>query len=224
MLYTGDLFIWAAPNAGNPKKCSATRASGRGLAGDGRPRRGGAAMRPRRPRIRPGARRASPARHRRLSPILARWNRGADERRGAARPPDRGSAPPRGNWRKKPYLQPIYDEPEFIVRNIHRCYGGWHNDVTARSQAGAARPAGARNRRARRRRRNPRQPRCGAGRRRRFSIGLPSARLGADAAPDSKEVHAVRADVYAQRARRESSTMARGIFRAAAQDSQKIAE
>lgn len=24
-----------------------------------------------------------------------------------------------------PYLQPIYDEPEFIVRNIYRQYGGW---------------------------------------------------------------------------------------------------
>jgi alkyl sulfatase BDS1-like metallo-beta-lactamase superfamily hydrolase len=24
-----------------------------------------------------------------------------------------------------PYLQPSYDEPEFIVRNIWRLYGGW---------------------------------------------------------------------------------------------------
>ena len=28
---------------------------------------------------------------------------------------------------KKPYLQPIYDEPEFIVRNIWRFYGGWYD-------------------------------------------------------------------------------------------------
>ncbi|MEJ2090163.1 MAG: MBL fold metallo-hydrolase, partial [Gammaproteobacteria bacterium] len=27
----------------------------------------------------------------------------------------------------KPYLQPIYDEPEFIVRNIWRLYGGWYD-------------------------------------------------------------------------------------------------
>src|SRR3984957_21057827 len=27
----------------------------------------------------------------------------------------------------KPYLQPIYDEPEFIVRNIWQLEGGWHD-------------------------------------------------------------------------------------------------
>ena len=26
---------------------------------------------------------------------------------------------------KKPYLRPTYDEPEFVVRNIWRLYGGW---------------------------------------------------------------------------------------------------
>src|SRR5947199_2908 len=25
----------------------------------------------------------------------------------------------------RPYLQPVYDEPEFVVRNIWRLYGGW---------------------------------------------------------------------------------------------------
>ena len=25
----------------------------------------------------------------------------------------------------RPYLRPIYDEPEFVVRNIWRLYGGW---------------------------------------------------------------------------------------------------
>ena len=24
-----------------------------------------------------------------------------------------------------PWLQPLYDEPEFVVRNIWRMYGGW---------------------------------------------------------------------------------------------------
>ena len=32
---------------------------------------------------------------------------------------------------KKPYLQPIYDEPEFIVRNIWRLYGGWYDGEPA---------------------------------------------------------------------------------------------
>src|SRR4029077_10405475 len=27
----------------------------------------------------------------------------------------------------RPYLRPIYDEPEFVVRNIWRQYGGWYD-------------------------------------------------------------------------------------------------
>ncbi len=27
----------------------------------------------------------------------------------------------------KPYLRPTYDEPEFIVHNIWRLYGGWYD-------------------------------------------------------------------------------------------------
>jgi len=26
---------------------------------------------------------------------------------------------------ERPYLQPIFDEPEFIIRNLWRLYGGW---------------------------------------------------------------------------------------------------
>jgi alkyl sulfatase BDS1-like metallo-beta-lactamase superfamily hydrolase len=28
---------------------------------------------------------------------------------------------------EKPYLLPLYDEPEFVVRNIYRLYGGWYD-------------------------------------------------------------------------------------------------
>ena len=28
---------------------------------------------------------------------------------------------------QRPYLRPIYDEPEFVVRNIWRLYGGWYD-------------------------------------------------------------------------------------------------
>src|SRR5438445_801229 len=28
---------------------------------------------------------------------------------------------------EKPYLQPVYDDPEFIVHNIWRLYGGWYD-------------------------------------------------------------------------------------------------
>jgi alkyl sulfatase BDS1-like metallo-beta-lactamase superfamily hydrolase len=30
---------------------------------------------------------------------------------------------------EKPYLHPVYDEPEFIVRNIWRLYGGWYDGI-----------------------------------------------------------------------------------------------
>ena len=33
---------------------------------------------------------------------------------------------------EKPYLQPIYDEPEFVVRNVWRLYGGWYDGNPAR--------------------------------------------------------------------------------------------
>ena len=32
----------------------------------------------------------------------------------------------------KPYLRPIYDEPEFIVRNLWRLYGGWYEGDPSR--------------------------------------------------------------------------------------------
>jgi alkyl sulfatase BDS1-like metallo-beta-lactamase superfamily hydrolase len=35
---------------------------------------------------------------------------------------------PEGLMAKK-YLQPIYDEPEFLVRNLYRLYGGWYSGI-----------------------------------------------------------------------------------------------
>ncbi len=33
---------------------------------------------------------------------------------------------------ERPWLQPVYDEPEFVVRNIWRFYGGWYDGNPAR--------------------------------------------------------------------------------------------
>ncbi len=33
---------------------------------------------------------------------------------------------------ERPYLKPVYDEPEFVVRNIWRLYGGWYDGNPAR--------------------------------------------------------------------------------------------
>ena len=37
------------------------------------------------------------------------------------------SRAPAGAASRKPYLRPVYDEPEFIVRNLWRLYGGWYD-------------------------------------------------------------------------------------------------
>jgi alkyl sulfatase BDS1-like metallo-beta-lactamase superfamily hydrolase len=120
---------------------------------------------------------------------------------------------------ERPYLQPIYDEPEFIVRNVVRCLGGWYTGVPSELK-----PA-------------PRVQQA------REIVGLAGgiARLlaraaqcldtgdlrmashwvdwAAEAEPDSHEVHALRSSVYARRVEAESSTMSKGIFRAAANES-----
>src|SRR5690606_38917518 len=40
----------------------------------------------------------------------------------------------------KPYLRPFYDEPEFVVRNVWRLYGGWYDGNPANLKPA---PAGA---------------------------------------------------------------------------------
>jgi alkyl sulfatase BDS1-like metallo-beta-lactamase superfamily hydrolase len=50
------------------------------------------------------------------------------------------------------------------------------------------------------------------------------AELAAQAEPHDKAVHAVRAEVFAARAREEASTMSKGIYSWAAQESKSISE
>ena len=42
--------------------------------------------------------------------------------------------------RDRPWLQPVYDEPEFIVHNVWRLYGGWYdgNPATLKPASEAA--------------------------------------------------------------------------------------
>ncbi|MCB1007088.1 MAG: MBL fold metallo-hydrolase, partial [Acidimicrobiales bacterium] len=123
----------------------------------------------------------------------------------------------------KPYLQPVYDEPEFIVRNVWRLYGGWYDgnpahlkpapdaalatevaalaggaDVLARRAAEVAETGDLR-------------------------LAGHLAELATQADPDSADAHRVRADVNDARARAERSTMAKGVFRWAATESREKA-
>ena len=124
---------------------------------------------------------------------------------------------------QKPYLRPLYDEPEFVVRNIWRLYGGWHdgnpaNLKPAKENALAAELAtlagGARKIAQRARELADTDPR----------VACHLAEFAALAAPDDTQVHALRAEVFQRRRDSETSLMAKGIFGSAANESTRKAE
>jgi alkyl sulfatase BDS1-like metallo-beta-lactamase superfamily hydrolase len=125
---------------------------------------------------------------------------------------------------ERPYLRPLYDEPEFVIRNIWRQYGGWYDGNPARLKPPSdravavetARLAGGAAVLARR------ATELAADGDLRLACHL--AELAALAEPEDREVHAVRADVYATRRRVESSLMAKGVFGDAAARSRAVSE
>jgi alkyl sulfatase BDS1-like metallo-beta-lactamase superfamily hydrolase len=126
-LHPGDLFIWAVPNAGNPQKvqrfASDWAAALRQMAGcqpevmlcgHGLPIFG--AERVRRALIDTAELLDSIE-----SQTLALMNQGVSLDRvlhAVAIP---------AHLRELPYLQPVYDHPQFLVRNVWRRYGGWYD-------------------------------------------------------------------------------------------------
>lgn len=123
----------------------------------------------------------------------------------------------------KPYLRPTYDEPEFVVRNIWRLYGGWYDGnpanlkparETALAQELAALAGGANRLAERALALSGEDPR----------IACHLAELAVLAEPDSKHAHAIRAEVFQARRNVETSLMAKGIFGYAANESKAKAE
>jgi alkyl sulfatase BDS1-like metallo-beta-lactamase superfamily hydrolase len=120
----------------------------------------------------------------------------------------------------KPYLRPVYDEPEFVVRNVWRMYGGWYDGNPANLKpapdgaiaAEVANLAGGALKLAKRAR-----DVAEAGDLRLACHLAEWASLAPDA---GSEVHAIRAEVYTRRRDAELSLMARGIFQSAAAESQ----
>ncbi len=125
VLCPGDLFIWAVPNAGNPQKVQ--RYPTEWAAG----LRAMAALEPR--TLCPGHGGPvvdDPALIRRMleetAEVLELIVERTIEALNAGSPPHvdivhRVQLP----VRESPWLQPVYDEAEFIVRNVIRRYGGW---------------------------------------------------------------------------------------------------
>jgi alkyl sulfatase BDS1-like metallo-beta-lactamase superfamily hydrolase len=219
ILCTGDLFIWASPNCGNPQKVQrypiewaralrAMDALGAELLcpGHGYPIRGA-------DRVRRALTETATLLESLHDQTVEMMNAGArlDDILHTVRAP--------AHLLERPYLQPIYDEPEFVVRNIWRLYGGWYDGNPAHLKpapeaalAGelAALAGGA-----------PRLADRASALAERGDLALAChlAELAAQAAPDDRGVRAVRAAVYARRADAERSTMSRGIYRWAAEES-----
>jgi alkyl sulfatase BDS1-like metallo-beta-lactamase superfamily hydrolase len=123
----------------------------------------------------------------------------------------------------KPYLRPLYDEPEFVIRNIWRLYGGWWDGAASRLKpsadavvgAAVAEMAGGTDAVMRRARQA-----AAAGD---LRLACHLADFAGWAAPDDIEVHAGRAEIYRARRQAEPGLMSKGIFQAAARESELVA-
>jgi alkyl sulfatase BDS1-like metallo-beta-lactamase superfamily hydrolase len=124
----------------------------------------------------------------------------------------------------KPYMRPLYDEPEFVVRNVWRQFGGWWDGVPSRLKPSPdvvlaselAALAGGAERLA-----NRASEAAAEGD---FRLASHLADLAAWAAPDDAGVHGVRAEIYRGRRQQETSLMAKGIFAGAMRESKAIAD
>ena len=117
----------------------------------------------------------------------------------------------------KPWLQPIYDHPEFIARNVYRLYGGWWNGdaadmLPAHSQEIAAVLVAA----------TGAAPVLDRARKARDEGDLQIACHLVDfvrkGEPDNKEAWELWRDLFTARAAEERSLMARGAFKAAVRE------
>ncbi|WP_020663062.1 alkyl sulfatase dimerization domain-containing protein [Amycolatopsis benzoatilytica] len=120
----------------------------------------------------------------------------------------------------KPYLKPSYDEPEFVVRNVWRLYGGWYDGNPANLKPAPradlsreiASLAGGADRLAERAREL-----LAAGEHR---LAGHFAQLAADAEPTGEIAHTARAEVFTALEKAATSTMAKGVYAWAAAESQ----
>jgi alkyl sulfatase BDS1-like metallo-beta-lactamase superfamily hydrolase len=123
---------------------------------------------------------------------------------------------------EKPYLRPVYDEPEFVVRNVWRLYGGWFDGNPAHLKPAPERElaselaalCGGSGRLAARA-----EELAEAGD---LRLACHLAELATLAAPEDAAAHATRERVYGRRREAESSLMARGIYGAAARESARL--
>lgn len=222
LLHPGDLFIYAVPNAGNPQKVQRYLSDWAGslremaalgadvmVSGHGLPIFG-------RDRIREALTDTADLLDSLEEQALALMNQGCtlDEVIHSV------EVPPA--LRDKPYLRPVYDHPQFLVRNVWRRYGGWYDgepdNLLPAPRAEQAREwvllSGG--------------VEAVLGRALELA-GAGDARLACHlvefavlAEPASAEAHRVRSEVYGARARTYESSMARNILDHAARSSERM--
>ena len=218
-LYTGDMFIWASPNCGNPQKVQryprewaiglrrmAALDAELLLPGHGPPIVGAE-------RVRQALEETATLLETITEQTLRLMNEGArlDDVVHGVKFPEA--------LLQRPYLRPTYDDPRFIVRNLWRLYGGWYDGNPAHlnpaPEADLARAVAglsggtdaliAASERA-----------AAAGR---LDLASQLAEWAVQAEPESRRAHDARAEIYRHRVEAETSLMAQGIYRAAARDS-----
>ena len=216
LLAPGDLFIWAVPNAGNPQKVQryagewavalremAALNADLMVPGHGLPIFGAE-------RIRTALLDNAMLLESVESQVLGLMNQGATLDRVLHEvqfPAD---------LLEKPYLQPVYDDPQFLIRNVWRLYGGWW-DGEPDTLLPAPRAAQAREWVALAGGLQPVLDRAAA------LMAVGDVRLACHliefavlAEPDSRSAHALRREIYTARSKEQRSTMARNILNHAA--------
>jgi len=222
VLCSGDLFVWSSPNAGNPQKVQRyplewAQALRRMvslepeilLPGHGLPIFGAA-------RIAQALSETADYLEDLVAQTLAMMNEGARLSDVVA------SVKPPAHLSDRPYLQAIYDEPEFIVHNIWRLYGGWWDGNPANLKPASERRlavelcemAGGATRMAERA-----QALLERGDDESWRLAGHLIETAWLASPGDEAIGRVRQQVFQARADAASSTMARGVFHWAVRES-----
>jgi len=223
-IVSGDFVIWAAPNCGNPQKvqryCKPWADAFRGMAAKQAdvliPGHGPAVFGADRVRqlLSDGAKLLD-AIH---DQTIALMNEGKtlDEVVAAVKMP--------ADLLSRPYFKPTYDDPEFLVRNVWRLYGGWWDGDPAHLKPApaaelarelAALVGGAEKLAQRAHELAERGD---------LRVAGHLAEFAAKAEPDNVNIHKLRIAVNKRRAAAELTLMAKGVFNAAVRESQAIAD
>jgi alkyl sulfatase BDS1-like metallo-beta-lactamase superfamily hydrolase len=224
IIVSGDFVIWAAPNCGNPQKvqryckpwADAFRAMATKMAGALIPGHGPAISGPDRvARLLSDSTQLLDSIH---DQTVALMNQGKtlDQVVAAAKIPQ--------HLLTRPYLQVTYDDPEFLIRNVWRLYGGWWDGDPAHLKPAPASDlareiallVGGAERLAERAR--------ALADRGELRVAGHLAEFAVQAEPDNVEVHKARIAVNEKRAAIERTTMAKGVFDAAVRESQGVAD